>query len=59
MGLLASAKERVYISTYKFSSLPVYYSLLDLQKNGADVRLILGQESSISLEVPYVIARKP
>ena len=59
MGLLASAKERVYISTYKFSSLPVYYSLLDLQKNGVDVRLILGQESPINSEVPYVIARKP
>ena len=59
MGLLGSAKKRVYISTYKFSSLPVYYALLDLQKNGVDVRLMLGQQSSINLEVPYVIVRKP
>lgn len=59
MSLLSSAKERVYISTYTFGSLPVYQSLLDLRKNGVDVRLILGQKSPIELRLPSVIATKP
>jgi len=59
MSLIESAEERVYISTYKFSSLPVYYALLELQEKGVDVRLIMGQESPIELEIPYVIARDP
>jgi hypothetical protein len=59
MSLFGSARERVYISTYTFGSLPVYQSLLDLRKNGVDVRLILGQKSPIELELPSVIATKP
>ncbi len=59
MSLLEGAEERVYMSTYKFSSLPVYYALLDLQEKGVDVRLIVGQESPIELKIPYVIAGKP
>jgi hypothetical protein len=59
MSLLEGAKERVYISTYKFSSLPVYYALLDKQEKGVDVKLIMGQESPMELKIPYVIAGKP
>lgn len=59
MSLLEGAEEWVYISTYKFSSLPVYYALLDLQEKGVDVKLIMGQESPIDLKIPHVIAGKP